>query len=155
MNANTEIQDELKLRISFNAQNYLLTAARWAKFLGVIGFIFSSLLVIVGFSMGSLLSLIPQQEGMPLTGAFTGVGFLFIYLLLGGLYFLISYFLYSFGSKTKHALTIQDEGVLEDGMKFLKKHLATIGVLTIVMLSIYALALIGGIIAAIAMGFGG
>lgn len=155
MDANTEIQDELKLRISFNAQNYLLTAARWAKFLGVIGFIFSSFLVIAGFSMGSIMSLITQQSGMPMTGAFTGVGFIFIYLLIGGLYFLISFFLYSFGSKTKHALTIQDELILEEGMKFLKKHLATIGVLTIVMLSIYALALVGGVIAAIAMGFGG
>jgi hypothetical protein len=140
-------QQTTGLSLSFGAENYLLTASRWAKFLGVLGFVASGIMAIFGFSFGAIMSAVAALAPTPAATTFPTVFFAVFYLIIAGVYFLIAYYLYNFGSKTHSALLSRSEDLLEDGFKKLKLWFTFLGVMSIIGMAFLALAILGAIVA--------
>ena len=123
---------------------HLAEAAKWARFLAIIGFIVCSLVVIVGIFAGSIFSSFTRGYGDEFGGASrlgSGLGafMTILYIGIAILYFFPCLFLFRFANLMKVALSTNEQGTLNSSFQNLKKMFRYVGILTIVLLSIYAI----------------
>ena len=122
---------------------YLREAGKWAKFLGIIGFVACALFLIMALFIGALFSVMaklsPIYSQMP-----AGIGPVFsvIFILIDILYFFFALYLYQFGSRIKNSLIYMDANQVADALGKLKSFFKLAGIVTIVVLCIYALEII-------------
>jgi Family of unknown function (DUF5362) len=136
------------LQLDQTALNYLNESARWARFLAIIGFITCGFMVIGGFLYGS--DVANQFASLSGEGFIVGKGVLsFIYIFIALILFFPCLYLFNFSSKMRKAFRGNDQPVLSDALKNLKSFFKFYGIFTIIMLSIYALALFAAIIGAV------
>ena len=133
---------------------YLKSCAKWGKFLAIVGFIGLGLMVILGFffmaKMTEMYRMYSYSRPSPFPGFLIGI----IYIGFALLYFFPTYYLLQFSNKIQAALILKDAYTTEDAFLNLKKMFTFIGIMTIVILSIYVLAIFIGIFAAsMASGF--
>ncbi|MEJ1223107.1 DUF5362 family protein [Sediminicola sp. 1XM1-17] len=134
------------LSITGTAINYLTETGKWAKFLSVIGFIFTGLIFIMAFFAGSMLSIMPGEQINPIS---SGMGIMvgLIYGVLGLLYFFPTLYLFKFSQKLKLAITTKNNEDLNGALGNLKSLYKFWGILTIIMVGVYVvfglIALIG------------
>jgi hypothetical protein len=137
----------------------LAGAAKWAKFLAILGFIVSGLMFVFSFFGGSVFSsalfeaIHSQAEVTPDAAAVVaGAGWVMtVTYLIGAIISLIIYFfLYKFGKGVQNALASGDEVVMADGLRGLKIYFMIQGIIIIVALAFCAIAVILGVVAAIA-----
>lgn len=126
------------MNISEKSEQSLNETRKWTFFLSILGFVLIGLIVIGGFSIGTIMNAV-SDESLPFPGYAMG----FIYLIFGGLYFFPIYYLFKFSTHMKEALLHKTEESIDDAFVNLKSHYKFVGVLTIVMLSIYLLFGIG------------
>ena len=128
------------LTISNTAINDLSESGKWTKFLSIIGFIFSGLIVIMGLFSGSIMSSIPNGQ---ISNMFNGMGIIAggMYILMGLLYFFPSWYLFKFSQKIKKALSTQNNNDLNLNAAFnnQKSFYKFWGILTIISIGIYVL----------------
>lgn len=126
--------------ISFNQEiiGYLLQTSKWGKFLAIVGFIGIGFLVIIALSIilgASFLSRFPMQ-GFP-------IGMLgFVYLLIALLYFFPINYLLQFSNQIRRGIDSSDSTTMTSAFRNLKSLFKFMGVLTIVVLSIYVVVLL-------------
>jgi hypothetical protein len=135
------------LHLDQQSVNYLGETARWSKLLSIIGFIYCGLMVIVGLFFGSLVS----SMMMPGMGGADKVGGVFLstfIIIMALILFFPAYYLFNFSSKMRRALRNNDQAVLTDSLKNLKSFFKFYGIIVIIILSLYALALVSAIIGA-------
>lgn len=140
------------LSIDATSKAHLTVAAKWAKFLAIIGFIVCGIIVLAGIFAGSLMSSFSSSQygefgGWTNLGGFGALAAVF-YVLIALLYFFPCLFLFNFAAKMKAALLADDQDTLNLSFQNLKKTFRFVGIVTIVVLSIYLLVFILGIIAA-------
>lgn len=137
---NTSAFDSFEMQLSQEAQGFLREAARWAKFLSILGFIGLGFMLIGGLIMlaagGAADSV--ARGALPFPMTMIGV----IYLLIALMYFFPVYYLYKFASNAKYAVISQNAGMLTESMKFLKSHYKFIGIFTIVLFVTYIIGII-------------
>lgn len=136
-----------------DAQFYLYETGRWAKFLGIMGFIGAGFLVLLGLFFGvimSLLSSLPHYTSSPrpFPAMLGGIGGFVLYGSLAVVYFFISLNLYQFGTGVKQAIELGDSVQLSIAFGKLKLFFKIKGIILIAVLCLYGLLLIGGIIVA-------
>ncbi len=131
------------MELNDQANKFLLEIAKWATFLAIVGFVTIGFMIILSFSIGTILSQIPENN-MGVSPQF----FSFFYLIFAGIYFIPVYYLFQFGSKTKKALINNDTDLLTFGLKKLKSHYKFLGIITIIMVGLNILFLIFGTLAA-------
>ncbi len=107
------------MQLSDQAKKYLLEASKWANFIAIFGFIAIGLLIIMSFSMGTILASLPEGS----LGGLSPKFFSFFYLIAAGIYFIPVFFLFQFAQKTKQALIEDDHNLLTFGLKKLKSAL--------------------------------
>jgi hypothetical protein len=127
------------LHIDQEMSSYLKEASRWAKFLAIVGFVLCGLIVLVGFFAGTIFGYVFEKFGNQSAGYFGGGFFLVIYLLMALLYFFPCLYLYRFGSKAQLALKLNDANQMAISFRNLKSLFRFLGILTIIMVSLYAL----------------
>ena len=128
-----------KIEIEQETLNHLDTTRKWAMFLAIVGFIFLGLLIIIGLIAGTFLTAFSTGEkglGIPESLMFIPV------LLLIVLYFFPVLFLFRFSKHTSHAIRTFDKLEFHKAIKNLKAYFAYIGILIIIVLSIYIVVLI-------------
>jgi len=138
-------QNLFELQIDHEISSHLSETAKWAKFLSIVGFVFCGLMVVFALLAGTMASL------NPLGGTMGAGGFMQIVLLIAmvALYFFPCLFLFNFARKMQLALRNNDQINLNDSFRNLKLNFKYVGILTIVILSIYAIVLlVAGIMAA-------
>lgn len=123
------------LQVDQQATQYLSDAAKWAKFLSIVGFILTGIMVIAALFAGSLLSSLPQMEGMETIG---GGAITAIYLFGAVIWFFPCLYLYRFSDKAQAAIRSTEQHALNSSLKNLKSCFRFMGIFTIVMLCIYA-----------------
>lgn len=139
------------LQLDQQSSAYLAETARWGKFLSILGFILTGLLLIVGIFMGSFMaSTMSAAEGF---GGISSSFFTIVYLAIALVYFFPCLYLFRFSTKAQDALRSNDQSSLTEGFKNLKSCFRFMGILTIVILGFYALAFVIGIGAAMTAGF--
>lgn len=133
------------MQLSDQAKKYLLEAAKWANFISIVGFIAIGLLIIMSFSIGTIMASLPE-------GALGGLSpkfFSFFYLIMAGVYFIPVFFLFQFGQKTKQAFVENDHNLLTFALKKLKSHYKFIGIIFIVCIVLYLFLIVLGAFSAL------
>jgi hypothetical protein len=144
---------EHTLHLNDNAKTYVLETAKWAKFLSIVGFVITGFIVIGALFAGSILAFLKESNsghmGVP-AAAIT-----FVYLLLAAVYFLPCWYLYKAAVFLKSALATNNSTDLAAGLGKVNSYFKFMGILTLLVLGMYALilvfALVGGGIAALAL----
>jgi len=136
-----------ELQVDTVAYTHLKETARWARFLGIMGFVISVLIALMAFFAGSIFSSTMSQFGSS-TAALGTTFITVLYIIIAVVYFFLSLYLYRFAVKMKIALESSDQENFGDSLMNLKMVYRILGIFTIIYLSFLALALIVGIGAA-------
>src|ERR1035437_6219128 len=128
-----------KLEIEQSTLKQLNTARKWAMFLAIIGFIFLGIMIVVGLIAGTFLKTFSSGENN--FGISDSLMFIPI-LLIGLIYFFPVLFLFRFSKYISRAIQNLDNLQFHKAIKNLKLYFAYIGILIIIVLSIYIVILI-------------
>lgn len=143
--AEPSVQKKEKLpQITFESMSYLSTAAKWAKFLAIMGFISVGLLALLGIFITITLTFTQQMAPsvFPFPMGLLGL----IYIALAAVNFFPALYLYQFSESTKRALYLRETASMNDALNNLKRVFKYFGIMTIVVITIYILAMIFAVI---------
>ena len=143
------------LAINENNKGDLADTARWARFLSIVGFVMCGLIVLIGFFAGSIFSMFANTGELEELGGMSsalGAGMAFFYVIIAVIYFIPCLFLFRFANKMKLALSSNDQMALTTSFQNLKSMFRFFGIVTIIMISIYAIILLIALVGAAAMG---
>jgi len=133
-----------ELSITPKLRAHFSEIARWARFLAIVGFVSIGLMVIAAFAIGFLMNDLANQFGG--SGTMPSSALTVMYLLIAALYFLPVLYLFRFAGRMQLALKTDSNDELMDAFANLKAMFKFIGILTIVMLGLYALAIIFSVV---------
>lgn len=133
------------MQIDGAVKNYLTNSAKWARFLGIVGFISTILILFGAISMFMLGSRMRGFPGLPFSPSLLG----FMYLIAAVISFFASLHFYNFGTKMLSAVESNSKELLEKATKSLNSWFKLAGIITIITLAIYGLILLLGIIGSI------
>ena len=146
------------MSVDQTGKSHLAEAAKWAKFLSIMGFIGCGLIVLIGVFFGSFFSMFSGQLNrnspygdMPASGGFGAIAAI-MYIVIALIYFFPCLFLYRFATKMKTALATNDLETLNTSFQNLKATFRFIGILTLIGLCFWVLALIFGLLGAATAG---
>lgn len=128
-------------QLTIESVSYLLKAAKWGKFLAILGFIVAGLMAIAGILMSFVLNSL-TDEMVPLNIPFSPVVLSFIYIILAGIYLIPVIFLNSFSNNAIKAVNLSKTEDLTSALKNLKNLFVFVGIATIVFLALYTIILI-------------
>lgn len=136
---NEEILNEemTEMTVDEGMKANLISAANWAKFLCIVGSIGAGFLLLVGIILlfgGSHFSTIPYASAAGF--AYIILGAIYIYPILKG---------FQFANSTKSACLYNGKEDLAQGFEGLQSLFQFIGILTIIILALYALIFIAAI----------
>ncbi|MFZ4546169.1 MAG: hypothetical protein ACOYN4_01970 [Bacteroidales bacterium] len=120
---------------------FLVKAAKWGKFMAILGFIVTGLLLVSGILMSFVFNAV-QDEMVPLNIPFPPMVLSVIYILIAGVYIIPVVFLNSFCNNVLKAANFYSTEHLTTSLKNLKNLFVFIGVSTVIILAIYLIALI-------------
>lgn len=140
---------------------YLKGASPWLRFIGILGFINSALVLLWAVSMFAIVPLVWQSwDQIPwfepvggIMGAASGVVMAVLCILLALLIFLPALFLYRFGHRIRNYLASGADQDLEQAFKNNKAFWKFVGIICIVQVAFFPLLIIGGIVAGVASAF--
>ncbi|MGN6532933.1 MAG: DUF5362 family protein [Ginsengibacter sp.] len=131
------------LMVTPASHTFLNEAARWGKFLSIVGFILSGLIAIGAFFAPSIYTKLSAFNEMSVGAAGVAATVItIIYLVFAVLLFFPCLFLNKFSVKMKAALTSVNQEYFEESFKNLKSLFKFYGIFTIIILSFYALAFV-------------
>ena len=149
-------QNLFDLQIDHQSNSYLSEAAKWGKFLAIMGFIFCGLLIIIALFAGTMMASVMSGFGgssSDATASAVGGGVItFVYLVFAVIYFFPCLYLYNFSSKMQAALRANQQETLNTSFRNLKSCFKFMGILMIIMLAFWALGIVIAIGAGIAAG---
>ncbi len=129
--------------------SYLKETAKWCQFLSILGFIFLGFIFIAAVSMiifgSELNSTLAAAQGYNRGVQFPTGLIALLYIILGALYFFPIYYLYNFATNMKKATFSGSNSEIQEAFKNLKSHYKFVGIVTIVILSIYLLIFLFGL----------
>ena len=127
---------------------YLAEAAKWAKFLAILGFIFCGLIIIAAVFAGPLISTAFSQLEPEATSisAMSGTVIIVYYVLIALLYFFPCLYLFNFASKMQATIRSNDQIYLNNSFKNLKSFFKFWGILTVIFLCILVIGMIFAIV---------
>lgn len=138
-----------ELQLNASAVEFLRESAKWSKFLAIIGFVGIGLMVLAGIFMGTVMSFLPMGNTSGETVPFGIISFL--YIIMAALYFFPVYYLFKYATGIKNALNTKNSDLLADGFGHLKSHHKFLGIMMIVLLSLYAIILVGVVVSGVFM----
>jgi heme/copper-type cytochrome/quinol oxidase subunit 2 len=133
------VQEERKIEIGSEILNKLDSTRKWTTFLSVLGFIFLGLIIVAGLTTSLFLTTFKTQEanlGIPESAM------IIIFVVVGAIYFFPVFFLFRFSRNTRDAIQKLDSKKLSKGLNNLRLYFTYTGIMVIVVLSIYVIALI-------------
>lgn len=143
MEEEMKIPETTGLRVKESTKADLLTAAKWTKFLCIVGSIGMALIVIFGiFLLGAGTLASSMFSDMPFGAVAMGV----LYLVIAALYIYPIMKGFQFASGAKAACLSDDENELARGIKGLSSLTKFWGILTIIILVIYAFVILFALI---------
>lgn len=135
------------LSVDAPAREHLSETARWGRFLAIVGFIMCGLVLIGGIFMATLMNRVSSMEDeLGARGAaaskISASLAMFFYILFALLYFFPCLYLYRFSQSLRTALNGNGQEELNNAFFNLKRMFRYVGILTVIILCIYALAII-------------
>lgn len=125
--------------LTSKSKSFLREISKWTFFFAIIGFIGIAFLVLGAILLGTvyapMLNMVGKQQGVDSISLVVMI----IYLVMALLYFMPVLYLFKFSRKMKLALANKNDDILADAFENLKSHYKFIGVLTIIIISLYVL----------------
>jgi hypothetical protein len=122
------------------AQSHLKETAKWAKFLAIVGFVFTGFIALFAIFAGTLMSSFSTIS--PELSMFPTAGLSVAYLFFAALYFIPCLFLFQFAQKVLFALKHSDSDTLAYSLGKLKSFFLFVGIMTLLIVALYALILL-------------
>jgi hypothetical protein len=128
-------------QLTTESVSYILKAAKWGKFLAILGFIIAGLLIAGGLLMSFVLNSL-TNELVPLNMPFSPKILSFFYILIAGIYLIPVIFLNSFSNNAIKAMNRSSTENLTSSLKNLKNLFVFVGISTVVLIAFYTIILI-------------
>jgi hypothetical protein len=128
-----------KIEIDHEIISNLNSTRKWTMFLAILGFIFLGFIIVFGLIAGTFLSTFKSNEvnlGIPESLM------IILFIVIAAIYFFPVYFLFQFSRHTSKAVETLDKQDLNKAVKNLKAYFTYIGIMAIVVISIYIMAII-------------
>ena len=145
MEDNLHVENGENLVIDWRSKEFLKETAKWTKFLAILGFVGIGLMVLGSLAMLFAPSSLMSNGDFPFGGK---IFMMLLYLAFAVLYYFPISYLYQFSENTKKAIENNDNNAIRDAFEFLKSHYKFMGILTIILLSFYAIMIFIGLIGA-------
>jgi hypothetical protein len=130
--------EENRIDIGPKALKNLNSTRKWTMFLAVLGFIFLGLMLITGIVTGTFLTAFKSKEvGLGLPESLI----LALFIVVAIIFYLPVLFLFRFSRNTRDAVQNRDKQKLEKAFRNLRIYFTYFGILVIIILSLYLLAL--------------
>ena len=129
------------LYITKEAKIGLKTAAQWAYFFAILGFIGIGFMVLAGISMGAVFSMMGNEK-LGAVYPFSAWLISALYLILAAFYFFPVLYLFRFADKMKAAFRSSDVRVLTDSFINLGRHYKFLGIMVIALFGLYFVIII-------------
>lgn len=129
--------EEKQIVITDEVKGYLLVTAKWCKFIAIVGFVGLGILALFGF-FAMLGVPLMQRNNVYAASVLFGL----VYIIFAIVYIFPLLYLYRFSVEMKLGVLNNDEGEMTSGFLNLKKLAKFTGILTIVVLGLYALMFI-------------
>lgn len=139
------------------AVDALRVSAKWTMFLSILGFIGIAFMVLGGLGAMVSFSSMPSEPSFGrfspfgAFGAYIGI----FYLVFAVIYFFPIFYLYKYSKGIKEALSYHNNDLLTEALCYLKAHHKFLGIMAIVVLSLYVVMFIGIFVFAASMYGGG
>lgn len=134
--------DLLTLQVDHQGSVYLSDAARWAKFLAIMGFVLCGFMILLAAFAGQILSNAFRTMEQMGTTSFDTMGFSIIYLVLAAIWFFPCFYLYRFSTRIQQGIRSREQGALNQGFMNLKSCFRFIGIFTLIMMGLYAMIIV-------------
>jgi uncharacterized membrane protein YjgN (DUF898 family) len=138
--------------IDQTSKAHLWEAAKWARFLAIIGFIMCGIIAIIGIFAGSIFSTFSSKYddygGASAFGSGMAVVMIVMYVGIAVIYFFPCLFLLRFANHMKNALSTNDQITLNTSFQNLKIMFRYVGIVTIIIISFYILFILFAILTA-------
>lgn len=145
--------EEFELRLNECAKGFLKETAKWAYFLSILGYIGISFIVLAAIFAGAVFAFIGNlSREMNNFGAMGGSFISALYLIIAAFYFFPVYYLNKFASNAKIALRDNDSKSLTASFEYLKSHYKFMGIMALIVLSLYALIMMFAVISVLTVG---
>jgi len=134
--------EENRMELGPEALKHLNATWKWTMFLSVLGFIFLGLLIVAGVATNTFLSAFKTEDvnlGIPESLLVV------LFIVISVIYFFPVFYLFRFSRSARDAVQKSDIIKMEKALKNLRIYLTYIGVLAIIVISIYLLALAAGV----------
>ncbi len=133
------------LTLSAAAKDFLLQTAKWAKFLSIVSFVFSGLMLLFGALFGVIMS---KFSGMAMgMGAEYPTTFVTIYVIVLALIMIYPTLrLFQFAQQAKVAVSSNDANAMEQSMRRIRSVFRFYGILIIIILALYVFVILFSII---------
>jgi hypothetical protein len=131
--------EDRKIEMSPEILDHLNSTRKWTMFLSVLGFIFLGLIIVAGLATSLFLTTFRTTE------AHLGVSeslMILIFIISGAIYFFPVFFLFRFSRNTRDAIQDLDQQKLHKGFRNIKLYFTYIGIMVIVVLTIYVVGLL-------------
>lgn len=126
------------IKVTNDIKQFLITAGKWAKFLAIVTYVMCGIIVIAGFIM-----LISASQMSFLSTQYYVMGF--VYIAMAVLYVFMGLYLFRFGKNAITGCENSKQGDFKYAMESLKSFFKFIGIVTIVVLSLYILFIVLGV----------
>jgi len=156
-NSAENLQPEpVTLTVTEDIRSFIYESSKWTKFLAIVGFVFTGLMIMLSLSVSAIISSMNSMVGAQNNPyAAMGTGFLTVFLLImAAIYFYPSFILFKFSTSAKQAVLYGDQESLSVAMNKMKSFFKFWGILLIVILGFYGLAIISAIVAGVGANMG-
>ncbi|NTE00630.1 hypothetical protein G6M26_24070 [Agrobacterium tumefaciens] len=134
------VPQEVKLVVTEEMRSYIYDITKWAKFLSIVGFVFSVILILVSFTIPSMIAsnpMLAKQFGSLGQGSSTAITI--VYLILGLFYFYPSLLLFRISNNGKQGVLFGNQESLNNAMQNVKSLFKFWGIITITVIVGYFL----------------
>ena len=139
------------LSIDPSSKQHLTEAAKWARFLAIVGFVCLGLLILSGLFASLMFSRFQDTSrfsSRAFGGGYMGAASAIMYIIMAVIYFFPLLYLLRFANAMRAALTADDQERLMLSFQNLKACFRYVGIITIITLAFIAISLIITITAA-------
>ena len=123
-------------------QSYLRETAKWAKLLGILGYIGVGFLVLFSFFVKGIFEMLPETNMQQIPTTTLSI----VYFVLAGIYFFPVNYLFHFGKNMRLSLVSKDQELFRDALKNLKSHYKFIGMFALVVVSLYGMLFLSAVV---------
>jgi hypothetical protein len=132
-----------ELQVDHELSNTFRNMGKWAKLVAIFGFIMTGLILLIALLIGKALSSIPQFSIVAYSG---GGALTTVYIVIAALFFFPALFAFNFSRKLQYALNHNDQQGLNDAFTSIKLRLKFVGIVYIVVFSLWVLIILLSII---------